>query len=126
MFTEKEIAYIKSQHILRLATVSKSLQPDVAPLVFQFDGDRFLISGFDIPKTLKYKNVQSGNDLVALVLDDLASVNPWMPRGIKIHGKAEIIEKDGRKIMLITPQRLWSWGIEEAVGLGHFRKAARG
>lgn len=125
MFTEKEVAYIKSQHILRMATVSKSLQPDVAPLVFQFDGDRFLISGFDIPKTLKYKNVESGNDLVALVLDDLASVNPWTPRGIKIHGKAEIMEKDGRKVLLITPQRLWSWGIEEAVAHGHFRKAAR-
>ena len=125
MFTEKEIAYIKSQHILRLATVPKSLQPDVAPLVFQFDGDRFLISGFDIPKTLKYKNVQSGNDLVALVLDDLASVNPWMPRGIKIHGKAEIIEKNGRKVLLIIPQRLWSWGIEETGVSGHFRKAAR-
>ena len=125
MFTEKEIAYIKSQNILRMATVSKSCQPDVAPLVFQFDGDRFLISGFDIPKTLKYKNVESGNDLVALVLDDLASVNPWTPRGIKIHGKAEIIEKDGRKVLLITPQRLWSWGIEESVVRGHFRKAAR-
>ena len=125
MFTEKEVAYIKSQHILRMATVSKSLQPDVAPLVFQFDGDRFLISGFDIPKTLKYKNVQAGNDLVALVLDDLASVNPWTPRGIKIHGKAEIIEKDGRKVLLITPLRLWSWGIEETGNSGHFRKAER-
>jgi pyridoxamine 5'-phosphate oxidase family protein len=125
MFTPKEIAYIKSQHIVRMATVSKTYQPDVAPLVFQFEGDKFLISGFDIPKTLKYKNIQSGNELVALVLDDLASVNPWKPRGIKIHGKAEIIETGGRKVLIITPLKLWSWGIEEASPAGHFRKATR-
>ncbi len=125
MFTEKEIAYIKSQHLLRMATVSKLLQPDVAPLAFQFDGDKFLIGGFDITKTLKYKNIKSGNNLVAIVIDDLASTNPWKPRGIKIHGTAEIIEAGERSSLLITPQKLWSWGIEETGIRGHFRKAAR-
>jgi Pyridoxamine 5'-phosphate oxidase len=74
MFTEKEIAYINSQHLARLATVSKSGQTDVAPVGFRFDGKTFFITGFDITKTFKYKNVKAGNTLVSLVIDDLASV----------------------------------------------------
>jgi len=113
MFTPKEIAYINSQHLARLATVSKSKQPDVAPVGFQFDGHKFLVTGFDITKTFKYKNVKTGNPLVALVIDDLASVQPWEARGIKIHGSAEILETSGRATLVITPQRSWSWGIED-------------
>jgi pyridoxamine 5'-phosphate oxidase family protein len=113
MFTEKEISYLQSQPLARLATVSTSLQPDVAPVGFQFDGEKFFITGFDITKTFKYKNVKAGNDLVSLVVDDLASVQPWVARGIKIHGKAEITETNGRAALIITPQRSWSWGIED-------------
>jgi PPOX class F420-dependent enzyme/OxyR family protein len=83
MFTEKEIAYINSQHLARLATVSKSGQPDVAPVGFRFDGKKFFITGFDITKTFKYKNVKAGNALVSLVIDDLASVLPWVARELK-------------------------------------------
>jgi len=113
MFTEKEIAYINSQRLARLATVSKSLQPDVAPVGFRFDGETFFITGFDITKTFKYKNVKAGNVLVSLVIDDLASIQPWVARGIKIHGKAEIVEKSDYASLIINPLRLWSWGIEK-------------
>lgn len=113
MFTDKEKAYINSQRLVRLATVSSAGQPDVAPLGFRFDGEKFFITGFDITRTFKYKNVKAGNNLVALVIDDLASVQPWVARGIKIHGSAEVLENDGRATLLITPQRSWSWGIED-------------
>ncbi|MEP7134886.1 MAG: PPOX class F420-dependent oxidoreductase [Chloroflexota bacterium] len=112
MFTEKEIAYINSQHLARLATVSKSMQPDVAPVGFRFDGETFFITGFDITKTFKYKNVKAGNDLVSLVIDDLASIQPWQARGIKIHGKAEIVDANGRASLIVHPIRLWSWGVD--------------
>jgi pyridoxamine 5'-phosphate oxidase family protein len=112
MFTEKEIAYINSQHLARLATVSKSGQPDVAPVGFRFDGEKFFITGFDITKTFKYKNVKAGNTLVALVIDDLASVQPWVARGLKVHGTAEIVEGVGRMSLIIHPLRLWSWGVD--------------
>ena len=95
MFTPQEIAYINSQRLARLATVSKNAQPDVAPVVFRFDGETFFISGYDISRTFKYKNVKAGNPLVALVIDDLASEQPWQACGIKIHGKAEIVELNG-------------------------------
>ena len=114
MFTEKEIAYMKSQPLARLATVSTARQPDVAPVGFKFDGEKFLVSGFDITRTFKYKNVKAGSACVALVIDDLASVSPWVARGIKIHGKAEIIDTNGRATLIIQTQRSWSWGIEDA------------
>ena len=38
MFSEKEIAYLKSQRLERIATVFNQLQPDVAPVGFDFDG----------------------------------------------------------------------------------------
>lgn len=113
MFTEKEIAYINSQHLARLATVSRSLQPDVAPVGYRFNGEKFLITGFDITKTFKYKNVNAGNELVSLVIDDLASVQPWVARGIKVHGRAEIVDENGRASLLVHPLRLWSWGLNE-------------
>jgi pyridoxamine 5'-phosphate oxidase family protein len=112
MLTEKEISYIRSQRLARIATVSKKLQPDVAPVGFEFDGTHFFIRGFDITRTFKYKNVMAGNSQVALVIDDLASVSPWMARGITIHGIAEVEEAEGKARLRITPRRSWSWGIE--------------
>ena len=113
MFTEKEITYINSQHLARLASVSKTSQPDVAPVGFRFDGQKFFVSGYDITKTFKYKNVKAGSTLVALVIDDLASVTPWVVRGIKIHGNAEIVETGGRASLVITTLRSWSWGVDD-------------
>ncbi|HEV8486678.1 MAG TPA: PPOX class F420-dependent oxidoreductase [Blastocatellia bacterium] len=115
MFSEKEITYLKSQRLARIATVSIDGQPDVAPVGFSFDGERFFVGGLDIKLTLKYKNVKS-NPRVALVIDDLQSVDPWTPRGIKIHGKARIVERHGHlgaaEYIEVTPERYWSWGID--------------
>jgi len=59
MFSEKEIAYLKSQRLARVATVSKEAQPDVAPVGFDFDGTYFYVGGVNLPKTLKYKKTQN-------------------------------------------------------------------
>jgi pyridoxamine 5'-phosphate oxidase family protein len=118
MFSPEEIAYLQNQPLARISTVSTELQPDVAPVGFRFDGVRFTITGFDITKTLKYKNVKAGNPKVAIVIDDLASVSPWVPRGIKIHGTAEIQEVGGRANLVITPSQHWSWGIHETAYVG--------
>jgi pyridoxamine 5'-phosphate oxidase family protein len=119
MFSDKEIQYINSQRLARIATVSAQLQPDVAPVGFDFDGQHFYIGGLQQEKTYKYKNVAIGNTKVALVIDDLESVNPWKPRGIKIHGLAEIVERQGRlgpaPYLKVTPERYWSWGIARPV-----------
>src|ERR1044071_1055902 len=119
MFSEKEIAYLKSQRLARIATVSKNLQPDVAPVGFEFDGVYFYVGGLQQTRTNKHKNVAGGNRKVALVVDDAESTDPWLPRGIKIHGEAEIIERQRRSgpapFLKVKPERIWSWGIERPV-----------
>ncbi|HEX5732457.1 MAG TPA: PPOX class F420-dependent oxidoreductase [Blastocatellia bacterium] len=119
MFSDKEVDYLKSQKLARIATVSAHSQPDVAPVSFEFDGQYFYVGGLKMTTTLKYKNVLNGNKKVALVIDDLEAVSPWRPRGIKIHGSAEIVERSGQLgegiYMRITPEKYWSWGIERPV-----------
>jgi pyridoxamine 5'-phosphate oxidase family protein len=117
MFSEKESAYLKSQRLGRIATASREgLQPDVAPVGFDFDGTYFYVSGFDLKKTLKYKNVLV-NPKVAFVVDDIVSVQPWKVRGIKVHGDADLAARDGYAgqgtYIRIEPKRKWSWGVEE-------------
>lgn len=113
MFTEPERTYLGEQRLARIATVSSTAQPDVAPVSYQFDGASFTIAGIDMPRTLKYRNVQRGNARVALVVDDLAAVQPWTPRGIKIHGQAEIVESERGPVLRVVPERRWSWGINQ-------------
>ena len=119
MFSEQEIEYIKSQRLARIATVSAQMQPDVAPVGFEFDGQYFYIGGREQKRTTKYKNVANGNQNVALVIDDFESSDQWKPRGIKIHGTAEIIEREGQlgfaPYLKVTPVKYWSWGIERPV-----------
>jgi len=116
MFTEKEIAYLQSQPLARLATVSVGLQPDAVPVGFEFDGQYFYVGGHNAAVTRKYQNVRDGNSKVALVVDDLISVNPWQPRGLRAYGTAEIVEHSGRfgqgPHLRIRPTISWSWNIE--------------
>src|SRR4051794_7413316 len=115
MFTPQERDYLQTQRLARLATVAADGQPTVDAVGFTFDEDRFYIGGRNLQGTRKYRNVDAGNRRVALIIDDLASVQPWAPRGIKVHGIAEIVERDGMfgpgTYLAITPMVSWSWGI---------------
>lgn len=116
MFSEAEIAYLKSQYLARLGTVSGKGQPTVDAVGFEFDGARFYIGGIALPSSRKYKNVAAGNCKVSLIIDDLESVQPWKPRQIKVHGVAEIVDYAGqfgeKEYLAITPTVSWSFGIE--------------
>jgi pyridoxamine 5'-phosphate oxidase family protein len=127
MFSEKEKEYLGSQRLARIATASStdgSIQPDVAPVGFDFDGEYFYVGGMNIQKSTKYKNVLK-NDSVAIVIDDLKSVNPWEPRGIRVYGIADVVTRQGGYMqqtdhpsptyIRIKPLKKWSWGIEEPV-----------
>ena len=118
-FSEPEIQYLKSQRLARIATATPQGKPDVSPVAFEFDGMHFFVGSHSqemFLSTKKYKNVRNGNSQVALSIDDLESVQPWKPRGIKVNGKAEIVERDGMlgpgKYLQITPTVSWSWGIK--------------
>ena len=84
-FTDAELAYLRSQPLMRFATASPSGKPDVAPVIFEIDGDDIVTAGFDITHTARYRNIQR-NPQATLVIDDLSSVDPWSPRGVKIIG----------------------------------------
>jgi pyridoxamine 5'-phosphate oxidase family protein len=115
-FTEEEIAYLRSQPLGRLATVAPGGQPDVTPVGFEFDGTYFYIGGLDPVRTRKFRNVAAGNDQVALVVDDLKSTDPWIPRFLRVYGTGELVEWDGRfgpgPYMRVTPAVSWSWNLD--------------
>lgn len=111
-FTPAEIDYLRTQPLMRFATASTTGRPDVAPVVFELDGDDIVTSGFDIAKTVRYRNV-AANPRATVVIDDLASMNPWSPRGIKIIGSCVVESADGGERFRITPEVIISWAIND-------------
>lgn len=112
VFTPAEVQYLKSQPLMRFASASLSGRPDVAPVVFEVDGDDIVTAGFDVTHTVRYRNIQS-NPSVSVVVDDLASVEPWSPRGIKIIGTAVIEIVAGSPRFRISPNVIISWAIND-------------
>ncbi len=112
VFTEAELAYLRTQPLMRFASASTTGRPDVAPVVFEVEDGDILTAGFDITHTIRYRNIQS-NPRATLVVDDLASVNPWSPRGLKITGRCVIEASTNGERFRITPERIVSWGIND-------------
>ena len=119
-FTPAEIAYLQSQRLARIATVGQNGQPHVVPLAFRYNPDTGTIDvgGHDFARRKKWRDVQK-NPKVAIVVDDIASVQPWKVRGIEVRGTAEILMDGGQAIVpgfdpemfRISPTRVVSWGI---------------
>jgi pyridoxamine 5'-phosphate oxidase family protein len=122
-FTEKEIEYLRGQRLGRVATSGTGGAPHVAPVGFRFNTEEgtIEIGGHGLSKSKKWRDLQA-NQMVAFVVDDLESVNPWTPRGIEIRGEAELHDQGGEERFggggwdsawfAIVPQRIISWGIE--------------
>ena len=111
-FTPAEVQYLTTQPLMRFASASLTGRPDVAPVVFEVDGDDILTAGFDITHTVRYRNIQT-NPRVSVVVDDLASIDPWSPRGIKVIGTAVIEEVNGSPRFRISPEVVISWAIND-------------
>jgi pyridoxamine 5'-phosphate oxidase family protein len=110
VFTSAEVAYLRSQRMARIATASPNGQPDVAAVTFGVDGDTIVSGGYDITKTVRHGNLLR-NARAVIVIDDLASTDPWSPRGVKVRGSASIEEHSGGLRIRIVPEVIWSWGI---------------
>ncbi|MFZ1043682.1 MAG: PPOX class F420-dependent oxidoreductase [Anaerolineales bacterium] len=119
--TTAEIAYLQSQRLARIATVGPDGQPHVVPVSFRYNaGTKTIdIGGHDgFAKRKKWRDVKS-NPKVAVVIDDIVSVNPWKVRGLEILGEAEMLMTGGQSIVpgfdpemfRIKPKRAVSWGI---------------
>ena len=111
-FTDLELEYLRSQPLMRFASASPTGVPDVAAVAFSVDGDDLVTAGFDITKTVRYRNIRQ-NPRATVVIDDLAAVQPWTPRGIKVRGRASIESDDAGEKFRITPEVVWSWGVND-------------
>jgi pyridoxamine 5'-phosphate oxidase family protein len=119
-FTDAELAYLSSQHLGRLATVAPDGAPQNNPVGYRYNDDLGTVDiyGLQLGASRKFRNLR-GNPHVALVVDDLASVDPWEVRGIEIRGVAEALDDTeppmaamSRQVIRIHPHRIISWNID--------------
>jgi pyridoxamine 5'-phosphate oxidase family protein len=113
IFTEGELTYLTSERRLaRIATVGPGGMPHVVPVGWTYNAaeESLDVGGARLEQTKKYRDVlQSGK--AAVVIDDIASLDPWRVRGIEVRGRAIAITEPG-PLIRIYPQRVISWGIE--------------
>lgn len=111
-FTRSEIEYLENSLLGRLATVGRDGTPHVAPVGFRYNAelDTIDIGGWNLEKSKKFRDV-ARTGRAALVADDLASTEPWRPRGIEVRGAAEAIE-GARPLIRLHPERIVAWGID--------------
>ena len=59
---------------------------------------------------------QPSADEMSVSENDLESVDPWVPRGIKVYGTADIVEREGHvgsaSYLRIKPTVSWSWNVD--------------
>jgi pyridoxamine 5'-phosphate oxidase family protein len=116
-FTNRELEYLTErlpERLGRIATVGKDGSPHVVPVGWRFnpEHDSIDIGGMNLAASKKFKDVRRSGR-ASIVIDELVSVDPWQPRGIEIRGRAEALEGDRPRIR-IHPERIVSWGIEDA------------
>src|SRR6266508_4837968 len=90
--TEAEREYLATLRLGRLATVGPDGGPQNNPVAFFVNGKlgTIDIGGYRMGQTRKFRNVLA-NRKVALVIDDIASVEPWHVRGVEVRGHAEAL-----------------------------------
>jgi pyridoxamine 5'-phosphate oxidase family protein len=111
-FTEPELAYLTGERRLaRIATVGTDGTPHVVPVGWSYNSehDAIDVTGRELDQTKKFRDIaRSGR--AAIVIDDLASANPWRPRAVEVRGRAQTITAPDARIR-IHPQRIVSWGL---------------
>ena len=119
VFTDGELAYLRSQRLGRLATVAPDGTLQNNPVGFSVDEQAGVINigGRNMGASRKFGNVAS-NEQVAFVVDDIASVNPWVVRCLEVRGTAEALTGQtpsspymSPEVIRIHPKRIISWGM---------------
>ena len=119
MFTDAEQSYLDSQPLGRLATLGPDGAPQTRPVGYTYNRElnTIDIGGHNLATSRKFRNIQA-DARVSFVVDDLASVNPWSPRGIEIRGLAETLTADPLRpgftsdLIRIRPTRVLAWGLD--------------
>jgi pyridoxamine 5'-phosphate oxidase family protein len=112
VFTEAELEYLAGGRQLgRIATVGADGTPHVVPVAWFYNAARETIDigGHELADSKKFRDVER-TGRAAIVVDDIASTDPWRPRGIEIRGRGEAIALP-TPLIRIHPERIVSWGI---------------
>jgi pyridoxamine 5'-phosphate oxidase family protein len=113
VFREAELAYMTGGRQLgRIATVGGDGTPHVVPVGWIYNAvrDTIDVGGHELERTKKFRDV-ARTGRAAIVIDDLASTDPWRPRGIEVRGRAEAIPLP-TPLIRIHAERIVSWGLE--------------
>jgi pyridoxamine 5'-phosphate oxidase family protein len=113
VFTEAELRYLAGgQQLGRIATIGADGTPHVVPVAFIYNAarDTIDVGGSDLERTKKFRDVER-TGRAAIVMDDLASTDPWRPRGIEVRGRGEAIALP-TPLIRIHPERIVTWGLE--------------
>ena len=111
VFRESELAYlVGGRQLGRLATVGADGTPHVVPVgwIYNAARDTIDVGGHELERSKKFRDV-ARTGRVAIVIDDLASTDPWRPRGIEIRGRGEAIALP-TPLIRIHPERIVTWG----------------
>jgi pyridoxamine 5'-phosphate oxidase family protein len=134
-FKPHEIEYLKSADLGRLATIQPDGTLQNSPVGFTYNEQLGTIdvSGYQMSRSQKFRNLTT-NNVVAFVVDDIASRDPWRVRCLEIRGTAEQAETDttatesngdalDSAIIRITPRRIISFGIDDTDTAPHLLTA---
>jgi pyridoxamine 5'-phosphate oxidase family protein len=119
--TSAQIEYLAGQRLGRIATTGADGKPHVVPTSFRYNEalGTIDVGGLHVATTKKFRDVQA-NPWAAIVVDDLASTDPWTPRMLEIRGPAEALAEGGAALgsgfgdafIRIRPEKVNSFGIE--------------
>jgi pyridoxamine 5'-phosphate oxidase family protein len=125
-FKPHEIEFMKAADLARLATAQPDGTLQNSPVGFSYNEalGTVDIHGYRMSKSRKFRNLAS-NNTVALVIDDIASRDPWRVRCLEIRGTAEQVESGEHRtepngdeidaaIIRVTPRRIISFGIDDS------------
>lgn len=118
-FSPKELEYLQSQRLGRLATINAAGEPHVVPVGFRYntDLDTIDLGGRFMGQSKKFRDA-GRNERVAFVVDDFSPGG--QPRGVEVRGRAQVLMTGGQEIrsgfdpefIRIFPTRIVSWGID--------------
>lgn len=118
-FGPVELSYLRGggRRLARIATVGRDGTPHVVPTGWTYNDTLGTIdvTGHAVERTKKFRDVQH-NARAALVIDDIASIDPWWVRGVEIRGRAEALDRPAALIR-IYPDHVVSWGLRPRDGI---------
>jgi len=119
-FTSEEIAYLQSQRLGRLATVSAKGDLHVVPVGFRYNPEHETIDigGHNFASSKKYRDALR-HGRIAFVVDDVQP--PWKARFLEVRGTVQAVSEGGKAIsrefapdmLRLTPTYITSFGVND-------------